>query len=962
MKILRIWVVVVVVVLAGQTFHANAETETVLHSFGLSPTDGENPYAGLVQGNDGNFYGTTQYGGTNGSGWGTVFRVSPSGSYTNLYSFGTFYNDGYTPEAGLVQGSDGNFFGTTLGGGLNVYGTVFQISPSGSYTNLYSFAGPPNDGFNPYAGIVEGSDSNFYGTTAFGGPNAGGTVFRISPGGTYTSLYSFVESPNEGHFPFAGLAQGSDSNFYGTTELGGTTNCDCGTIFKITSAGTLTTLYSFSSGTDGALPEAGLVQGSDDNFYGTTSAGGTYGTGTVFRISPSGSYTNLYSFGSSPNDGANPYAGLVQGSDGNFYGTTQYGGTGTNCDGGCGTVFKLDAGLGPISTNCMYSINPTNAAFDATGGSDSVSVTASNGCAWTAVSNSGFITITSATNGTGNGMVSYSVAANSSSSTLTGTVIVAGQTFTVIEGGASVTYTISTSSSPTTGGSTSGSGSYTNGSAVTVTATPASCYTFANWTVGGTAVSTSTNYSFTASATETVVANFSPISDTITTSSSPTAGGSTSGGGTVNCGSNVTESATANACYQFVNWTVGGTVVSTSPSYGFTASASETVVANFTPINYSITTSASNGGTVSGGGSYACGTNVTVTATPSAGYSFVNWTLTTTNGTVESTSASYMFTASASEALVANFTATSCTYTLSSTNAIFTAAGGSATVTVTANGTNCPWMALNNDTSLITINSGTIGTGDGTVSYTVTANTSSNELTGTMTIAGQTFTVVQAGVGCSFSLDDSTSASYGAAGGSSNVTVTSSNGCPWVAVSNDSFIIITGGANGTGNGTVSYTVTAYSGVPRGGTMTIAGQTYTVYQTGSSLASALTDANQTCKTTTKIDKKTETTNTTTTCTVALDLVVENTGGTNLAKTATPESPKFSVLVWFGQPSTFNPSVGEAPLKKTVSALKEGKSDTIKIKSKKLNGNQASTYIFVTDIDTNVLASVEVPPPE
>ncbi len=299
MKILRIPLVIVLVVVVSRAFNAAAQTETNLHSFAGPPTDGEFPNAGLVQGSDGNFYGTTENGGTNSSG-----------------------------------------------------GNVFRISPSGTYTNLHSFVGSPTDGDFPAAGLVQGSDGNFYGTTTAGGTNDDGTVFRISPSGTETNLYSFVGSPTDGAYPEAGLVQGSDGNFYGTTENGGTsTNCGsvygCGTVFRISPSGNYTNLYSFgSSPTDGFNPRAGLVQGSDGNFYGTTLNGGTNDDGTVFRISPSGNYTNLYSFVGPPNDGRYPYAGLVQGSDGNFYGTTLEGGQ-YNLPPGDGTVFKLTVHLSP---------------------------------------------------------------------------------------------------------------------------------------------------------------------------------------------------------------------------------------------------------------------------------------------------------------------------------------------------------------------------------------------------------------------------------------------------------------------------------------------------------------------------------------------------------------------------------------------------------------------------------------
>ncbi len=301
-------------------------------------TDGAYPYAGLVQGNDGIFYGTTQDGGGTGCGGigcGTIFKITPQGMLTSLYSFclgGYPCSDGYGPSAALVQSSDGNFYGTTAYGGEYSYGTIFKISPAGDLTTLYAFNLP--DGAYPFAKLVQGTDGNLYGTTTGGGAG-GGTIFRITPGGAFSVVQSVVSTP------WGGVVQGSDGNFYGTTLYGGNNNCylGCGTVFKMTSSGVLTSLYSFCSQpdcADGAQPFAGLVQGSDGNFYGTTSEGGTHGNGTVFNVTPSGALTTLYRFDGT--DGRDPYAGLIQATDDNFYGTTSAGGPNNG-----GTVFKITA-------------------------------------------------------------------------------------------------------------------------------------------------------------------------------------------------------------------------------------------------------------------------------------------------------------------------------------------------------------------------------------------------------------------------------------------------------------------------------------------------------------------------------------------------------------------------------------------------------------------------------------------
>jgi len=334
-----------------------AQTLTTLVNF--DQTHGASPESPVIQASDGNFYGTTYGGGGGSRPYGAVFQVTPAGVLTTLHSFSS--TDGASPVGGLVEGPDGNFYGTTSQGGTHPgAGTVFVISASGSFRTLHNFAGNDGNGNVPMSGLVLGPDGNFYGTTISGGANGYGTVYKITPAGTLTTLYSF--SGGDGIQPHGPLVLATDGNFYGTTVGGGVNgNCDgldsCGTVFKITPAGVLTTLYNFctqTNCTDGKNPYGGLVQASDGNFYGTTWMGGTNcvsgingGCGTVFKITPSGTFTSLYSFCTQANctDGKDPFYGsLVQATDGNLYGTTWLGGISTRCSNGCGTIFRISTG------------------------------------------------------------------------------------------------------------------------------------------------------------------------------------------------------------------------------------------------------------------------------------------------------------------------------------------------------------------------------------------------------------------------------------------------------------------------------------------------------------------------------------------------------------------------------------------------------------------------------------------
>jgi uncharacterized repeat protein (TIGR03803 family) len=319
---------------------------TALYGF-VGPANGQFPSA-VTEGRDGNFYGTTSSYGANNSG--TIFSVTPAGVFTTLYAFAALpaaCNDSALNQA-LVVGNDGNFYGTTTTGGANCLGTFYKFTPGGVQTTLYVFDGV--NGANPTAPLVLASDGNFYGTTTAGGINGVGTVFKITAAGAVTTLASLAGPPSVYPGPSA-LVEGPDGNFYGTTPFGGAANS--GTVFSVTPAGALTVLYEFSGSADGYKPN-GLVLGSDGNFYGTTVGGCQFLpcptppnlVGTIFSITPAGALTTLYTFGDA--DGQNPVTGLVQGTDGNFYGTTYNGGINN-----LGTFFKFSTGLASMADSVV---------------------------------------------------------------------------------------------------------------------------------------------------------------------------------------------------------------------------------------------------------------------------------------------------------------------------------------------------------------------------------------------------------------------------------------------------------------------------------------------------------------------------------------------------------------------------------------------------------------------------------
>ena len=311
---------------------------------------GAEPTGRLALGSDGNFYGTTKVGGPNAAG--TLFRMTPDGSLTTLVQFGWFSVPlGSQPTGELIEGPDGNFYGTTSVGGAGNRGTIFKVTKAGILTTLGVFTGSTGavKGANPLAGLTLGNDGSFYGSTSSGGAGNFGTIFKITPAGSFTSLVEFTGTSGaaRGNRPAARLLRDAVGNFLGTTENGGTGNA--GTIFKITPAGVFTSLVEFTQTNvvpKGKSPRSGLISGFDGNFYGCTVAGGASDYGTIFKLSPAGVFSTVIEFSGDTGTatGSEPGGDLLLHSDGNIYGTTKQGGPGSN-----GTVFKLSPS-GQLST------------------------------------------------------------------------------------------------------------------------------------------------------------------------------------------------------------------------------------------------------------------------------------------------------------------------------------------------------------------------------------------------------------------------------------------------------------------------------------------------------------------------------------------------------------------------------------------------------------------------------------
>ena len=352
----------------AMTLAASAQTFTAMMNF--NNNNGQNPWSSIIQATDGNFYGTTYWGGQFNQG--TVFKVTPTGTMTVLWSF-TNGCDGANPVGPLFQASDGNFYGTTYQGGSHQYGSVFKITPNGNLLCLHGFS--YQEGGNPMGGLIQGSDGALYGTTSGGSPwdlsgrnlarqvkrldfagNAG-TVFKITTdGSTFTTLHFFCTSCGDGNTPVAGLVQGGDGTLYGTTYWGG--GYDYGVVFSLATDGSnFQTLHSFRnvSGSPGANPAAPLIFGHDGYLYSTTQYGGHNNDGSVFKVSTDGtSFITLFTFNGY--NGANPVSGLALGFDNKLYGTTSYGG-----EYGYGTLFRINPSM-TINFVLLHSFDYANGA------------------------------------------------------------------------------------------------------------------------------------------------------------------------------------------------------------------------------------------------------------------------------------------------------------------------------------------------------------------------------------------------------------------------------------------------------------------------------------------------------------------------------------------------------------------------------------------------------------------------
>jgi uncharacterized repeat protein (TIGR03803 family) len=312
-----------------------AQTLHLLHAFKRS--DGAGSVASLIRDSNGDLYGTTVSGGSSNAG--TVFKLDKAGTFTVLYNF-TGGSDGANPQAGLILDAAANLYGTTtFGGGVGCggsgCGTVFKIDNDGTESVLYRFTGT-NDGGFPRGSLIL-DNGNLYGTTS-----QPGSIFRLDSSAKLTTLYTFTGGA-DGYFPSGSLVRDTVGNLYGTCGQGGSNkNCpDCGIVYKFATTGSLTVLHTFNGTTDGSSPSGGLIDDGKGSLYGTAVNGGSFRSGTLFRVREvTGSFKLLHSFNGNE-EGSQPVATVARGVTGNIYGANATGGQGCIPNSGCGTIWKL---------------------------------------------------------------------------------------------------------------------------------------------------------------------------------------------------------------------------------------------------------------------------------------------------------------------------------------------------------------------------------------------------------------------------------------------------------------------------------------------------------------------------------------------------------------------------------------------------------------------------------------------
>ena len=668
----------------------------------FSSAFGTCPYGSLTLLN-GKFYGMT-FNGSEGAN-GVIFEWNPStGSYVKRVELtGTFYSGGN--PYGSLSYWNGKFYGMTFAGGAYGLGVIFEWDPSTDYiTNKINFDGS-NYGSSPIGTLIQ-RNGKFYGTTIGGGYNGRGVIFEWNP--LTNAIIKKIEFTNEidGSTPTDQLVE-LNGKFYGMTNKGGTSNY--GVIFEWDPVSNVyAKKFDFSGGASTGCQPNGSMNMFNGKCYGMTAYGGLNNMGVIFEYDPN---TNIYNK-KLDFDGTikgNKPQGTLTLSNGKFYGLTSYGGTynyGVSfewnpIDNSFNKIhdFNVYDGSIPFFTqlgvynDSITTAQATNIDFislqnnqmtvnwvDGSGAKRAVFIKQGNNGTVAPINHTAYTANTNFGSGTQVGSTGWYCVFNGTAHNngVSVTNLIPGNDYRVMvceytgvpgaeqyndstaDGNpanqtAGYFYTITTSSVPVSGGNTTGDGSYIYGSQATISANPNAGFDFVNWTENSSVVSTSTSYSFVVNANRNLKANFAQQQFIISTSSAPTAGGTTSGSGTYNYSTPVTVTAIANSNWTFLNWTENGNVVSTIPAYSFTVNSNRSLVANFTQLpTFLITTASSpaDGGATAGGGNYYSGQSATVTATANTGYNFTNWT---ENGNVVSTNPSYSFTVSVAKNLVANF-------------------------------------------------------------------------------------------------------------------------------------------------------------------------------------------------------------------------------------------------------------------------------------------------------------------